>query len=71
MRTDYCETKNVNIAAIQKFFRENDSDEYAGEKSFIAGSSTSNQVGYQHKQIIVHNLEIYSRKSKKLRKWKK
>ena len=44
LRTD-CGTENVNIVAIQKFFRENDSDEYAGEKSFIAGSSTSNQVG--------------------------
>ena len=44
MRTD-CGTENVNIAAIQKFFRENGSDEYAGEKSFIAGSSASNQVG--------------------------
>ena len=41
---NYCETENTDIAAIQKFFRENDSDEYAGEKSFTAGSSASNQV---------------------------
>ena len=44
LRTD-CGTKNVNIAAIQKFFRQNYSDEHAGEKSCIAGSSTSNQIG--------------------------
>lgn len=36
-------TENVNVAAMQRFFRRDASDEFAGEKSFLYGKSTSNQ----------------------------
>lgn len=36
-------TENVNIAAIQRFFRLNDNDSMAGQKSFLYGRSTANQ----------------------------
>lgn len=36
-------TENVNVAAMQRFFRRNALDEFAGEKSFLYGKSTSNQ----------------------------
>ena len=44
-----CGTENLNIAAIQRFFRRNDMDAFAGQKSFQFGKSTSNQV----KTIII------------------
>ena len=34
IRSD-CGSENVNIAAIQRFFRDNDNDEYAGEKVLL------------------------------------
>ena len=37
-------TENVNIAAMQRFFRINDNDSMAGQKSFLYGRSTANQV---------------------------
>lgn len=36
-------TENVNVAAIQCFFRYDDQDDFAGEKSFLYGRSVSNQ----------------------------
>jgi hypothetical protein len=36
-------TENVNVYAIQRFLREDSEDSFAGEKSFIFGTSTSNQ----------------------------
>ncbi|KAK2554872.1 hypothetical protein P5673_023534 [Acropora cervicornis] len=36
-------TENVNVAAIQRFFRYDDQDDFAGEKSFLYGRSVSNQ----------------------------
>lgn len=36
-------TENVNVAAMQRFFRREANDEFAGEKSFLYGKSTSNQ----------------------------
>lgn len=36
-------TENVNIAAIQRFFRRSSTDAFAGEKSFMYGKSVSNQ----------------------------
>ncbi|XP_068750938.1 uncharacterized protein [Montipora capricornis] len=36
-------TENVNIAAIQRFFRRSMDDDFAGDKSFMFGKSTSNQ----------------------------
>lgn len=36
-------TENVNVAAIQRFFRRSSEDDFSGEKSFIYGKSTSNQ----------------------------
>ena len=36
-------TENVNVAAIQRFFRRSSNDDFSGEKSFIYGKSTSNQ----------------------------
>lgn len=36
-------TENVNVAAMQRFFRRDANDEFAGEKSFLYGKSTSNQ----------------------------
>ena len=36
-------TENVNIAAMQRFFRRDASDEFGGEKSFLYGKSVSNQ----------------------------
>ena len=36
-------TENVNLAAIQRFFRREALDTFAGEKSFMYGKSVSNQ----------------------------
>ena len=36
-------TENVNVAAMQHFFRRNNTDSMAGEKSFLYGRSVSNQ----------------------------
>lgn len=37
-------SENLNIAGIQRFFRDSDTDHFAREKSFVFGKSTSNQV---------------------------
>lgn len=37
-------TENGRIAAVQRYFREKFDDPYSGEKSFVFGRSTSNQV---------------------------
>ena len=37
-------TENVNIAAVQRLFRDDQNDSLSGEKSFVFGKSTSNQV---------------------------
>ena len=36
-------TENVTVCCIQRFFRENSTDCFSGEKSFMYGSSLSNQ----------------------------
>ena len=36
-------TENGNVAAIQRFFRRSADDDFAGDKSFMFGKSTSNQ----------------------------
>ena len=36
-------TENVNVAAMQRFFRSDDQDDFAGQKSFLYGRSVSNQ----------------------------
>ena len=36
--------ENLNVAGIQRFFRCNQNDSMAGERSFLFGKSTSNQV---------------------------
>ena len=36
-------TENVNVAALQRFFRRNGNDAMAGEKSFLYGKSVTNQ----------------------------
>jgi len=36
-------TENVNVSAMQRFFRRNGHDEFRGEKSFMYGRSVSNQ----------------------------
>lgn len=36
-------TENVNVAAMQRFFRRSSSDDFGGEKSFMYGRSTANQ----------------------------
>ncbi len=36
-------TENVNVAAIQRYFRRLPVDEFSGEKSFLFGRSTANQ----------------------------
>lgn len=36
-------TENVNVCGIQRFFRANSNDSFSGEKSFLYGSSLSNQ----------------------------
>ena len=36
-------TENVNIAALQRFFRRNGTDAIAGEKRFLYGKSVTNQ----------------------------
>ena len=35
---------NLNVAAIQRYFRRHGNDSMAGEKSFLYGKSVSNQV---------------------------
>ena len=37
-------TENTNVAFLQPFLRDNGGDDFAGEKSFMYGRSTSNQV---------------------------
>lgn len=37
-------TENVKVEVLQKFFRANGQDSFAGEKSFMYGKSTANQV---------------------------
>ena len=37
-------TENVKVEVLQKFFRANGWDNFAGEKSFMFGKSTANQV---------------------------
>ena len=37
-------TENVNVCAIQRFLRADSEDSFAGEKSFMYGTSTSNQI---------------------------
>lgn len=36
-------TENKNVAAVQRYFRRVDNDEFAGDKSFVYGKSVSNQ----------------------------
>ena len=36
--------ENLNVAAIQRYFRRHGNDSMAGEKSFLYGKSVSNQV---------------------------
>jgi hypothetical protein len=38
-----CGTENVHVAAMQRFFRFSADDDFAGDKSFMYGKSTSNQ----------------------------
>ena len=38
-----CGTENVHIAAMQRYFRSSADDDFAGDKSFMYGKSTSNQ----------------------------
>ena len=38
-----CGTENMYLAGMQRFFRRNDNDSFAGIKSFLYGKSTSNQ----------------------------
>lgn len=42
LRTDNG-TENVNLTAIQRFFRREALDAFAGEKSFMYGKSVSNE----------------------------
>lgn len=37
-------TENVKVEVIQQIFRANGRDSFAGEKSFMYGKSTANQV---------------------------
>lgn len=37
-------TENANVATMQRFFRRNDGDCFSGDKSFMYGRSTANQV---------------------------
>lgn len=37
-------TENVKVEILQKFFRADGQDSFAGEKSFMYGKSTTNQV---------------------------
>lgn len=39
-------TENVHIERLQRYFRRNGTDAFAGEKSFLYGKSTANQVLY-------------------------
>ena len=39
-----CGNENLNVAGVQRFYRCNGTDSMAGEKSFLFGKSTSNQV---------------------------
>lgn len=43
LRTDRG-TENANVAFLQPFLRRDGEDSFAGEKSFMYGRSTSNQV---------------------------
>ena len=43
IRVDYG-SENGNVAGIQRYFRDLQDDDLAGEKSYMSGKSTSNQV---------------------------
>ena len=44
-------TENTNIAFLQPFLRDGGNDDFAKEKSFMYGRSTSNQVTLRNKCI--------------------
>lgn len=39
-----CGTENVVVAGLQRFFRSQATDDFAGNKSFLYGKSSENQV---------------------------
>lgn len=39
-----CGTENVVVAGLQRFFRSQATDDFAGNKSFLYGKSSANQV---------------------------
>ena len=39
-----CGTENVVVAGLQRFFRSNAADDFSGDKSFLYGKSSANQV---------------------------
>lgn len=45
-------TENVVIAGLQRFFHADDSDAFAGEKSFMYGKSVTNQVRPIHRIAV-------------------
>ncbi len=53
VRMDYG-TENCKVAATQFAFRANHSDDRAGERSYIYGSSHANVVGYNFFVWLVH-----------------
>ena len=43
VRTD-CGTENTVVAGLQRFFRSEADDDFSGDKSFLYGKSSANQV---------------------------
>lgn len=39
-----CGTENVVVAGLQRFFRSDAADDFSGDKSFLYGKSSANQV---------------------------
>lgn len=67
-------TENLNIAALQRFYRLHDRDSMAALKSFLYGRSTANQVDrFPNKSlkdnVLCHNfLFLHSRRKRKINK---
>ena len=40
-----CGTENVIVAGLQRFFRSEATDDFSGDKSFLYGKLSANQVG--------------------------
>ena len=56
-------TENINLAFLQPFVRDGD-DEFAKEKSFVYGRSTSNQVEFKIRIKVIIIIKTHGSESR-------